>query len=126
MAVMIGVDPHKASHTAVALDESEQPLGELRVRSAGNQIERLLEWAAPFTERVWAVEVVGGLGCLLAQQLVAVGERGLMCHRSWPLGCGCWLPVTATRTTPTMPVRWRSPRCAQRSCVRCTRRITRW
>jgi transposase len=75
MAVMIGVDPHKASHTAVALDESEQPLGELRVRSAGNQIERLLEWAAPFTERVWAVEGVGGLGCLLAQQLVAVGER---------------------------------------------------
>jgi transposase len=75
MAVMIGVDPHKASHTAVALDESEQSLGELRVRSVGNQIERLLEWAAPFTERVWAIEGAGGLGYLLAQQLVAAGER---------------------------------------------------
>ena len=42
MAVMIGIDPHKGSHTAVALDEHEQPLGELRVRSAANQVERLL------------------------------------------------------------------------------------
>ena len=42
MAVMIGIDPHKASHTAVALDEDEQFLGELRVRSAVNQVERLL------------------------------------------------------------------------------------
>jgi hypothetical protein len=39
MAVMIGVDPHKGSHTAVALDDSEQPLGELRVRAAANQVE---------------------------------------------------------------------------------------
>jgi transposase len=75
VAVMIGIDPHKASHTAVALDESEQPLGELRVRSGGNQVERLLDWAAPFTGRVWAIEGAGGLGYLLAQQLVAGGER---------------------------------------------------
>jgi len=27
MAVMIGVDPHKGSHTAVAQDEHEQRLG---------------------------------------------------------------------------------------------------
>ena len=75
MAVMIGIDPHKASHTAVALDESEQLLGELRVRSAANQVERLLGWAAPFAERTWAIEGAGGLGYLLAQQLVAAGER---------------------------------------------------
>ena len=42
---MIGIDPHKASNTAVALDEHEQAVGELRVRSAANQVERLLEWA---------------------------------------------------------------------------------
>ncbi len=58
MSVMIGIDPHKASHSAVALDEHEQPLGELRVRSAAGQVERLLEWVAPFGERTWAVEVV--------------------------------------------------------------------
>jgi transposase len=74
MAVMIGVDPHKGSHTVV-LDVDEQFLGELRVRSASNQLERLLEWAAPFDERMWAIEGAGGLGYLLAQQLVAAGER---------------------------------------------------
>jgi hypothetical protein len=40
MAVMIGVDPHKGSHTAVALDGNEDELGELRVRSAAGQVER--------------------------------------------------------------------------------------
>src|SRR6266700_1130509 len=43
-AVMIGVDPHKASHTAVA---------------------------------TWAAEGAGGLGHLLAQQLLSAGERVL-------------------------------------------------
>jgi hypothetical protein len=47
MAVMIGIDPHQGSHTAVALDEREEPLGELRVRSGTNQIEQLLGWGTP-------------------------------------------------------------------------------
>jgi transposase len=80
MTVMIGIDPHKASHTAVALDEHEQPLGELRVRSAANQVERLVEWAATFAGRTWAIEGAGGLGYLLAQQLVAAGERVVDVH----------------------------------------------
>ena len=29
--VMIGVDPHKASHTAVAINAAEELLGEMRV-----------------------------------------------------------------------------------------------
>jgi len=74
MAVIIGVDPHKGSHTAVSLDEAENPLGELRVRSGANQLEKLVAWAAPWPERVWAVEGAGGIGYLLAQQLVAAGE----------------------------------------------------
>lgn len=44
MKVMIGVDPHKGSHTAVAIDEHERPLGELKVRAASTQAARLLEW----------------------------------------------------------------------------------
>jgi transposase len=74
---MIGVDPHKASHTAFAIDEAETPLGELRVRAATSQLERLVSWAARWPERTWAVEGAGGLGYLLAQQLVAAGERVL-------------------------------------------------
>ena len=73
-AVMIGVDPHKASHTAVAIGTAEEPLGELRVRASAAQARRLVAWAACWPERTWAVEGAGGLGYLLAQQLVAAGE----------------------------------------------------
>jgi transposase len=77
MSVMIGVDPHKGSHTAVAVDDGERSLAELRVRSGPKQLERLLAWADRFPERTWAVENATGLGYLLAQQLVAAGERVL-------------------------------------------------
>jgi len=76
MAVMIGVDPHKGSHTAV-IGAAEEPLGKLRVRACAAQAEKLVAWAHPWPERTWAVEGAGGLGHLLAQQLVAAGERVL-------------------------------------------------
>jgi len=76
-SVMIGIDPHKASHTAVAISGSEEPLGQLRVRASAVQAERLLAWAAAWPQRTWAVEGAGGLGHLLAQQLLSAGERVL-------------------------------------------------
>ena len=45
MGVTIGIDPHKGSHTAVALDEHEVVLGQLRVRSGPDQLVRLTDWA---------------------------------------------------------------------------------
>jgi transposase len=72
-AVMIGVDPHKASHTAVAISPAEEPLGQLRVRASAVQAERLLAWAAAWPARTWAVEGAGGMGHLLAQQLFVGG-----------------------------------------------------
>ncbi len=74
---MIGVDPHKGSHTAVAIGAAEEPLGDVRVRACPAQAERLVTWAAAWPERTWAVEGAAGLGHLLAQQLVAAGERVL-------------------------------------------------
>ena len=47
--------------------------GRVRVRACAAQAERLLAWP----QRTWAVEGAGGLGHLLAQQLVAAGERVL-------------------------------------------------
>ena len=73
--VIIGIDPHKATHTAVAVDERELVLGELEVRASRQQRDRLLQWAARFEERTWAVESAGGLGELLARQLVDAGEH---------------------------------------------------
>src|SRR5262245_35942166 len=75
--VMIGIDPHKSSHTAVAISAGEEPLGELQVRACPAQADQLLVWAAEWPERAWAIEGAAGLGHLLAQQLVAAGEQVL-------------------------------------------------
>ena len=72
---MIGIDPHKGSHTAVVVDRSEAVLDTIRVDADRFQRERLLAWAARFEPRTWAVEGATGLGAMLAQQLVAAGEH---------------------------------------------------
>jgi len=77
MVTTIGIDPHKATHTAVAIDETEQVLGELTVPADRYQTPRLMEWASHLDGdgRVWAVEAAGGLGHLLSQQLITHGEQ---------------------------------------------------
>ncbi|MGH9261847.1 MAG: IS110 family transposase [Acidimicrobiales bacterium] len=74
---IIGIDPHKGSHTAAVLDCCERLVGEIRVRADRSQRERLLAFAAGFEPRTWAIEGATGMGALLAQQLVAAGERVL-------------------------------------------------
>ena len=44
MDVMIGVDPHKGSHTATMLDRGERELRRITVRAGRRQVEQLLEW----------------------------------------------------------------------------------
>src|ERR1035441_8294985 len=75
--VMIGVGPPKGSHTAVAIGSDEEPLGKLRVRASVTQAQRLGTWAADWPQRTRALHGGGGLGPLLAPQLVAAGERVL-------------------------------------------------
>ena len=72
---IIGIDPHKGSHTAVAVDRSESVVDTIRVDADRHQRGRLLEWATRFEPRTWAVEGATGMGALLAQQLVGVGEH---------------------------------------------------
>ena len=76
MVTTIGIDPHKATHTAVAINETETILGELTIPADRSQTKTLLDWAQNLDGdgRVWAVEAAGGLGYLLSQQLVACGE----------------------------------------------------
>lgn len=73
-AVMIGAGPHKESHTAVAIGAAEEVLGRVRVRACAGQAGRLLAWAKAWPERTWAAGGAGGLGHLLARQLVTAGE----------------------------------------------------
>lgn len=62
MSVIIGVDPHKATHTAVAVDHTEVELAHARVRATRNQVPQLLSWAEPLGARTWAIDSAAGLG----------------------------------------------------------------
>jgi transposase len=75
MSVVIGIDPHKGSHAAAAVNGDDEAVAELEVEASKRQIGELLAWAERFPERRWAVESANGHGYLLAQQLVAVGEH---------------------------------------------------
>jgi hypothetical protein len=43
--VMIGIDPHKGSHTAAAIGPEERLLGRIRVRACPDQAGQLVAWA---------------------------------------------------------------------------------
>ncbi len=70
--ILIAVDPHKSSHTALAVDPAGRELGQLRVEARAHR--RLLRWARPWPERRWAVEGARGLGHGLSQGLLTEGE----------------------------------------------------
>ena len=40
MSVMIGIDPHKGSHTAVVINPDEMVIDEIRVKATANQLAR--------------------------------------------------------------------------------------
>ena len=71
--IVIGVDPHKRSHTATAVDPStNRDLGSLRVPASAAGYAQLSEWAAQWPDRLWAIENAKGLGRHLAQWLIRI------------------------------------------------------
>lgn len=73
--MLIGVDPHKTSHTATAVDPtSNTALASIRVDATLDGYRALLGWARQFEEHRWAIEGARGLGGHLAQWLIARGE----------------------------------------------------
>lgn len=74
--MIIGVDPHKLSHTATAVDpKTNASCASLRIESSLTGYRRLLRWAVQFEDRRWAIENARGLGRHLAQWLVSRGEN---------------------------------------------------
>lgn len=73
--IIIGVDPHKRTHTASALDAATHAVvATLQIDASMAGYRQLLRWSARFAERRWAVENARGLGRHLAQWLTARGE----------------------------------------------------
>lgn len=73
--IVIGIDPHKCSHTATAVDPATNvDLGSLRIRSTISDYETLLQWSRRWPEHRWAVENGKGLGHHLSLWLLEQGE----------------------------------------------------
>ena len=72
MAVMIGVDPHKRSHTAVAVDADEVELDRVEVCTSATQVEALLAWADAFR----CAHVGGRVGGWAGLSVGAATRRG--------------------------------------------------
>lgn len=78
--VMIGIDSHKRTHTAVAVDEVGRRLGEKTVRTNGEGHLELVRWAARFTDHDgdgvrFALEDCRHLTRRLEADLLAAGCR---------------------------------------------------
>jgi transposase len=73
--VVLGIDAHKRTHTAVAVDERGRRLGQRTVSatSAGNL--ELVAWARGFGEHRFAVEDCRHLSRRLERDLLAAGEE---------------------------------------------------
>jgi transposase len=73
--VVIGIDPHKRTHTATALDgATHRRLATVQVDATIAGYRQLVRWAQQFPERSWAVENAQGLGRHLAQWMIARGQ----------------------------------------------------
>jgi hypothetical protein len=76
MTTLIGVDPHKSTHTATAVaPETHRELASLRIEATLDDYDRLLSWAECWPQRRWAIENAAGMGQHLARWLLARGEQ---------------------------------------------------
>lgn len=74
-AVVIGLDPHKASNTIAVLERDESIVTRRRFDNSDDGMVLMLDAVAEHPERVWAVEGANGIGRSIAQRLVAAGEH---------------------------------------------------
>lgn len=74
--VIIGIDAHKRSHTAVVVDEQGRQLAQRTTGTSSSDHLQLLAWTAEYgSERLWAVEDCRHLSRRLEHDLLAAGER---------------------------------------------------
>lgn len=72
--VTIGVDAHKRTHTAVAVDQTGRRLAERTVAATGAGHLELVRWARRFDRRRWAIEDCRHLSRRLEADLLRAGE----------------------------------------------------
>jgi transposase len=74
--VIVGIDAHKRSHTAVAVDEAGRKIGQHTTGTTSADHLALLNWAEQFGgERLWAIEDCRHLSRRLERDLLGAGGR---------------------------------------------------
>jgi transposase len=75
--VLLGVDPHKDTHTVVAVDQVSRQLDQITVTARTQGHTELLGWATRrwAADRLWAVEDCRHVTGRLERDLLAAGER---------------------------------------------------
>jgi len=73
--VIVGIDAHKRSHTAVAVDSAGRKLGQRTTGTTSEDHLALLQWAEQFgAQRSWAIEDCRHLSRRLETDLLRAGE----------------------------------------------------
>ncbi len=75
--VVIAIDPHKASWTAVAVDTRLQPVASIRVPVNRDGYRQLRRFARRWPDASWAIEGAAGLGAPLTTRLAADGVQAV-------------------------------------------------
>ena len=100
MTVIIGIDPHKASHTAVAIGRDERQLAEIKVRATCQQTARLLAWAEPLGNGPGPSSRPEDWATCCPSSWSEPARGSSMCRPRWPRGCGCSAPGRSDKNDP--------------------------
>jgi transposase len=88
--ITIGIDPHKNSLTAVAVEPTSQSHPPIRIVVDKNTSTSLLAWATQWPDRQWAVE--GATGLVQAVAIPPV-RRGHVAQQVADARAVCRLPM---------------------------------
>ncbi len=115
--MVIGIDPHKSTHTATAVDpHTNRAIASLRIDASLAEYRRLMRWARQFEQRRWAVENAEGLGRHLSTWLLARGEQVVDVPTTATARVRSSRAAAGARTIrSTLPLRPAWPRCKARA-----------
>jgi hypothetical protein len=103
---VIGIDPHKRSHTAVVLDQDEEIAAQLRVAADRRQTDRLLAWANEWPTRISGRSRTStGSAACSPSNWCWPGNRSLTSPPRPRTAPASSRASQAARPTPTMPAR---------------------
>jgi hypothetical protein len=100
--VLLGVDPHKDTHTVVAVDQVGRQLDQTTVTARTQGHTELLGWATRrwADDRLWALEDCRHVTGRLERDLLAAGEQVVRVPTRRPGRSSCW-SITASTSSPS-------------------------